>query len=184
MGLTYLPVSRRVELGRALAKMGQKEAALQELEQAVTMEEEDINAHLQKVCRLSVCISLPLATQCSGTIQGCGCRQVPQIIAVVVSKAMHPTTYSPYNTEARLLSPLLGYKSSTGRKLNGFNLAQIDAEILLNQLRQSRRRFGGLQATPDQQLDMTDATGAATRVSTSLTPPQRAQEARVPLSAA
>ncbi len=40
----------RVELGRALAKMGQKEAALQELEQAVTMEEEDINAHLQKVC--------------------------------------------------------------------------------------------------------------------------------------
>ena len=30
--------------------MGQKEAALQELEQAVTMEEEDINAHLQKVC--------------------------------------------------------------------------------------------------------------------------------------
>ena len=39
----------RVELGRALAKMGQKEAALQELEQAVTMEEEDINAHLQKV---------------------------------------------------------------------------------------------------------------------------------------
>ena len=50
--ITYLPVCCRVELGRALAKMGQKEAALQELEQAVTMEEEDINAHLQKVCRL------------------------------------------------------------------------------------------------------------------------------------
>ena len=44
----------RVELGRALAKMGQKEAALQELEQAVTMEEEDINAHLQKVLCLFV----------------------------------------------------------------------------------------------------------------------------------
>ena len=42
--------SCRVELGRALAKMGQKEAALQELKQAVTLEEEDINAHLQKVC--------------------------------------------------------------------------------------------------------------------------------------
>jgi len=39
----------RVELGRALAKLGQKEAAVKELEQAMTMEEEDINAHLQKV---------------------------------------------------------------------------------------------------------------------------------------
>lgn len=39
----------RVELGRALAKMGEKEAALKELEQAMGMEVEDINAHLQKV---------------------------------------------------------------------------------------------------------------------------------------
>lgn len=38
-----------MELGRALAKMGEKEAALKELEQAMDMEVEDINAHLQKV---------------------------------------------------------------------------------------------------------------------------------------
>ncbi|CAL5220003.1 g1948 [Coccomyxa viridis] len=74
----------RVELGRALAKLGQKEAALQELEQAVTMEEEDINAHLQK----------------------------------------------------------------------------IDAEILLKQLRQSRRRFGGLDQSSHQQKATVDATAA------------------------
>ena len=38
-----------MELGRALAKLGQREAALKELEQALTMDVEDINAHLQKV---------------------------------------------------------------------------------------------------------------------------------------
>ncbi|CAK0770004.1 hypothetical protein CVIRNUC_003724 [Coccomyxa viridis] len=39
----------KVELGRALAKLGQREAALKELEQALTMDVEDINAHLQKI---------------------------------------------------------------------------------------------------------------------------------------
>ncbi len=39
----------RVEIGRSLARMGERERALEELEHAVTLEVEDINAHLQKV---------------------------------------------------------------------------------------------------------------------------------------
>jgi hypothetical protein len=40
-----------VEVGRSLAKMGERERALQELEHAITLDVEDINAHLQKVSR-------------------------------------------------------------------------------------------------------------------------------------
>ncbi|BDA42221.1 probable regulator of microtubule dynamics protein 3 [Coccomyxa sp. Obi] len=39
----------RVEIGRSLARMGERERALEELEHAVTLDVEDINAHLQKV---------------------------------------------------------------------------------------------------------------------------------------
>ncbi len=42
-------VACRVEIGRSLARMGEKEQALHELEHAVTLDVEDINAHLQKV---------------------------------------------------------------------------------------------------------------------------------------
>lgn len=40
---------RRVELGRALHKLGKRKEAWQELEAAVKLDVEDINAHLQKV---------------------------------------------------------------------------------------------------------------------------------------
>ena len=43
--------SRRVELGRAYHKLGRREDAWRELEAAVTLDVEDINAHLQKVGR-------------------------------------------------------------------------------------------------------------------------------------
>ena len=39
----------RVELGRAYHKLGRKEEAWRELEAAVLLDVEDINAHLQKV---------------------------------------------------------------------------------------------------------------------------------------
>ncbi len=39
----------RVELGRAYHKLGRKEEAWRELEAAVILDVEDINAHLQKV---------------------------------------------------------------------------------------------------------------------------------------
>jgi hypothetical protein len=38
-----------VEIGRSLVRLGEKERALEELEHAVTLDVEDINAHLQKV---------------------------------------------------------------------------------------------------------------------------------------
>ena len=45
---------------------------------------------------------------------------------------------------------------------------QIDAEILLKQLRQNRRRFGGLHQSPHQQMDTADATGTITAIRISL----------------
>lgn len=39
----------RVELGRAYHKLGRKEEAWRELEAAILLDVEDINAHLQKV---------------------------------------------------------------------------------------------------------------------------------------
>ena len=38
-----------MEIGRSLVRLGEKERALEELEHAVTLDVEDINAHLQKV---------------------------------------------------------------------------------------------------------------------------------------
>ena len=38
-----------MELGRAYAKLGRKQEALQELEEAIRLPVEDINAHLQKI---------------------------------------------------------------------------------------------------------------------------------------
>ena len=109
VGLTDLPVSCRVELGRALAKMGQKEAALQELEQAVTMEEEDINAHLQKVCRLRAVYPSHwhLGTRLScGTGQRCGSSQLSQTTAVSLSLGWYPIMSRPTHHRSRLLSIL------------------------------------------------------------------------------
>lgn len=44
----------RVELGRAYHKLGRRQEAWRELEAAVLLDVEDINAHLQKVCMSSV----------------------------------------------------------------------------------------------------------------------------------
>lgn len=50
--LTFISLASRVELGRILYKMGQKERAWRELEMAVLLDEPDINAHLEKVYQI------------------------------------------------------------------------------------------------------------------------------------
>ena len=44
----------RVELGRAYHKLGKREAAWRELEAAILLDQEDINAYLQKVSLIVV----------------------------------------------------------------------------------------------------------------------------------
>ena len=63
-----------MELGRALAKLGQREAALKELEQALTMDVEDINAHLQKVKTLEYALELMGARLETPARAGQSCR--------------------------------------------------------------------------------------------------------------
>lgn len=48
----------RVELGRAYHKLGKREDAWRELEAAILLDQEDINAHLQKVLTLQYCLTL------------------------------------------------------------------------------------------------------------------------------
>ena len=59
--LTVLCDCPRVELGRTLWRLGDKQSALAELESAMSLDVEDINAHLQKAC----CPYVPIAESMS-----------------------------------------------------------------------------------------------------------------------